>query len=312
MNLRDLSYLVALAEHRHFGRAAEAEFVSQPTLSTQIRKLERELGVDLVERHPRQVILTAAGAQVVEHARAALAEVDALRGVAQRARDPESGSLRLGVFPTVAPYLLPHIVPVLHKRYPHLELLLTEEKTEVVVDRLNAGLLDAALLAAPAPNIFESHPLATETFVLAAPHDHPLAGAAGPIDVAELRHHDVLLLDEGHCLRDQALAVCQLVGAHERRGFRASSLETLRQMVAAGVGVTLLPRLAVTPPVAVPTGLRLVEFEEPRPHRDLVMVWRPSSPTCQLNSEIARLVAATTTAVLAAEHSPLQNAAPSA
>ena len=149
MNLRDLRYLVAVADHRHFGRAAEATFVGQPTLSMQIKKLERELGVELIERNPRHVLLTPAGEEVVARARAVLAEVDGIHAIARRAQDPESGSIRLGVFPTLAPYLLPHVVPRLHDRFPKLELLLVEEKTHVVLQRLRDGQLDAGILALP-------------------------------------------------------------------------------------------------------------------------------------------------------------------
>ncbi len=291
MNLRDLQYLVALADHRHFGRAAEACFVSQPTLSTQIQKLERELGVDLVERGPRQVMLTGAGEAVVEHARVALAEADTIRAIARRATDPEAGSLRLGLFPTLAPYLLPHVVSSLRHRFPNLELLLVEEKTDVVIERLLDGRLDVGLLALPVdrPGL-QQELLFTEEFVLAVPADHPLALAGGPVDVSVLVDEDMLLLEEGHCLRDQALDVCQLTGARERRGFRATSLETLRQMVAAGVGITLLPELAVQPPVARSDDIALLRFTDPVPSRSIAMFWRESSMYHDLLPEMAALV----------------------
>lgn len=291
MNLRDLQYLVALADHRHFGRAAEASFVAQPTLSTQIQKLERELGVDLVERGPRQVMLTAAGESVVEHARVVLDEADTIRAIARRATDPESGSLRLGLFPTLAPYLLPHVVTSLRQRFPNLELLLVEEKTDVVVDRLLSGRLDVGLLAMPVDQAGLHHELLfTEEFVLAVPAAHPLARAGGPVDPSVLVDEDMLLLEEGHCLRDQALDVCQLTGAKERRGFRATSLETLRQMVAAGVGITLLPELAVQAPVAQSTDIALLRFTEPVPSRSIAMFWRESSMYRGLLPEMAALV----------------------
>jgi LysR family hydrogen peroxide-inducible transcriptional activator len=278
MNLRDLQYLVAVADHRHFGKAAEACFVSQPTLSTQIKKLERELGVELVERNPRHILLTDAGERVVERARQVLAETDDIRSIARQAQDPESGTLRLGLFPTLAPYLLPHVVPAVHERFPNLELLLVEEKTEVVHRRLRDGSLDAGVLARPV-NDEQLHEelLFAEDFELAVPADHPLAAHEGTVDPSVLADEHVLLLEEGHCLRDQALAVCQLAGASERAGFRATSLETLRQMVAAGVGVTLLPELAVRPPVPPSPDVRLVRFAEPVPRREIAMYWRPTS-----------------------------------
>lgn len=279
MNLRDLEYLVAVADHRHFGDAAAACFVSQPTLSTQLKKLETELGVELIERNPRNIALTHAGERIVEKARDVLGQVDDIRAVARAASDPASGTFRLGLFPTLAPYLLPHVVGRLHARFPELELLLTEEKTAVLLERLRDGRLDAALLARPVhDDQLHEELLFVEDFVLAVPADHPLAGTPGPVDPSVLAGQEVLLLDEGHCLRDQALSVCSLVGASERRGFRATSLETLRQMVAAGVGVTLLPRLAVEPPVPASPDVRTVPLGEPVPHREIAMYWRRTSP----------------------------------
>ena len=293
MNLRDLRYLVAVADHRHFGRAAEACFVSQPTLSTQLKKLERELGVELIERNPGHIMLSPAGEQVVERARILLGEADDIVDIARRAKDPESGSLRIGLFPTLAPYLLPHVVPHLHARFPKLELLLVEEKTEVVHQRLRAGKLDIGVLALPI-NDDQLHvePLFSEDFVLAVPREHPLARGPGPVDPSVLAGENVLLLEEGHCLRDQALAVCRLAGAAERTGFRATSLETLRQMVAAGVGITLLPELAVQSPVPASDDIVLLRFREPVPRRQIAMFWRRTSVYRDLLPEIAEVVRA--------------------
>ncbi len=291
MNLADLRYLVAVADHLHFGRAAEACFVSQPTLSTQLKKLERELGVELVERNPRQVMLTAAGERVVEHARKAVAEADLVREVARLSADPESGSLRVGMFPTLGPYLLPHVVPALHARFPNLELLLVEEKTEVVVQRLLDGKLDVGVLALPieAGNLHQE-PLFEEEFVLAVPAEHPLGRRKQKVDLSVLTGEQLLLLEEGHCLRAQALSVCQLHGADERAGFRATSLETLRQMVAAGVGITLLPELAVHAPVPEYTGVRLLRFTRPAPCRRIAMFWRPTSAYAGFLPDLADVV----------------------
>lgn len=277
MNLRDLRYLVALADHLHFGRAAEASHVSQPTLSTQIRKLEEELGTTLFERAPRQVMLTSAGHDIAVRARRVLAEVDQMRDIARRAADPEAGSIRLGIFPTLGPYLLPHVVPRVRARFPRLELLLVEEKTEALLTMLREGRLDAAVLALPLPEDgLESEELFEEPFLLAVPAGHPLA-ARTALDVRELEHEHLLLLEEGHCLREQALEVCSLGGAGERDGFRATSLETLRQMVAAGVGATLLPLLSVQPPVPPSESMRLLRFRGQAPSRRLALVWRRSS-----------------------------------
>lgn len=277
MNLRDLRYLVALADHKHFGRAAEASFVSQPTLSTQIRKLEDELGVALVERAPRRVMLTPVGVEIADRARKIIADVEQMTQIARRSQDPEAGSVRLGLFPTLGPYLLPHVVPQLRERFPRLELLLVEEKTDQILTRLRDGRLDAGLLALPVHDEqLQVEPLFDEPFVLAVPRSHALARR----DTLDMRHLDrvhLLLLEEGHCLRDQALDVCRLSGADERDGFRATSLETLRQMVAAGVGITLLPMLAVQPPVPPSKDIALLPFDGEAPHRRIAMVWRRSS-----------------------------------
>lgn len=278
VNLRELDYLVAVADHHHFGRAADACHVSQPTLSTQLKKLERELGVQLVERNARGVMLTDAGVQVVERARVVQRETDNIRDIARRTKDPASGRIRLGLFPTLGPYLLPHVVPELRRRYPRLELLLVEEKTEVVLHQLRDGALDVAVLARPVDDDhLHEEVLFEEDFILAVPTGHHLARVPPPAPLDVLSGETVLLLEDGHCLRAQALSVCELAGADERRGFRATSLETLRQMVAAGVGVTLLPNMAVQPPVASSDDITLIPFAEPVPRRQIAMYWRRTS-----------------------------------
>jgi len=290
VNLQDLRYLVAVADHLHFGKAAEACFVSQPTLSTQLKKLEKELGVELIERNPRQILLTEAGRRVVDRARVVLRETENIREIARAAADPEAATVRMGLFPTLAPYLLPHVVPKLHARFPKLELLLVEEKTEGVLDRLRDGQLDVGVLARPVRDepLHEEY-LFAEDFLLAVPINHPLAAMKEPVDVSVLAHENVLLLEEGHCLRDQALAVCRLAGADERTGFRATSLETLRQMVAAGVGITLLPELAVAPPVPSSGAIRLLRFGEPVPRREIAMYWRETSAYREFLPQIAEV-----------------------
>jgi len=277
LNLRDLKYLVALADHKHFGRAAAASFVSQPTLSTQIKKLEEELGVALVERAPRRVMLTPVGREVAERARKVIADVEQMAEIARRSQDPEAGTVRLGLFPTLGPYLLPHVVPRLRQRFPRLELLLIEEKTDQILQRLRDGRLDAGLLALPIHDEqLHVETLFDEPFLLAVPQQHPMA-EQDSLELHDLDHQHLLLLEEGHCLRDQALDVCHMAGADERDGFRATSLETLRQMVAAGVGITLLPVLAVQPPVPSSPDIRLLRFRGEPPHRQIAMVWRRSS-----------------------------------
>ena len=290
MNLRDLKYLIALADLRHFGKAADACFVSQPTLSTQVRKLEEELGVTLVERAPRKVMLTPTGQDVVQRARRIVADVEQMREAARRSKDPESGSLRLGVFPTLGPYLLPHVVPQLRERFPQLELLLVEEKSDVLLQRLREGRLDAALLALPVHDEqLHAEFLFDEPFVLAAPRGHELTSRAS-LGVDELSDETLLLLEDGHCLRDQALDVCRLSGAQEKSGFRATSLETLRQMVAAGVGVTLLPALSVHEPIAQSPNIRLLPFRDPPPSRQIALVWRKSSATDEFLRRLAEAI----------------------
>ncbi len=290
MNLRDLQYLVALAEHKHFGRAAEASFVSQPTLSTQIRKLEDELGVALVERTPRNVLLTDVGREIAQRARDIINEVEQIKAIARRTLDPESGTLRLGIFPTLGPYLLPHVIPRIRARFPRLELLLIEEKTESVLRQLREGKLDAGVLALPIhDHQLHSEWLFTEPFVVAVPANNALARRAS-LNVEDLADQSVLLLEDGHCLRDQALEVCQLAGAGEKVGFRATSLETLRQMVAADVGITLLPMLAIKPPVPQIDNVRLIPFRGQAPARDIAMVWRKSSAMSAFLTELAALL----------------------
>lgn len=287
MNLRDLRYLVALADHKHFGRAATASFVSQPTLSTQIRKLEEELGVSLVERAPRRVMLTPIGHDIADRARKVIADVEQMTQIARRSQDPEAGTVRLGLFPTLAPYLLPHVLPNLRARFPRLELLLVEEKTDQILARLRDGRLDAGLLALPIhDDQLHVEPLFDEPFLLAVPQHHALA-RHHTLELHDLDDLHLLLLEEGHCLRDQALDVCRMAGADERDGFRATSLETLRQMVASGVGITLLPMLAVQPPVPISSDIRLLPFRGDAPHRRIAMLWRRSSAMADFLQQVA-------------------------
>lgn len=277
MNLRALQYFVKLAELKHFSKSADACFVSQPTLSTQIRKLEDELGVQLVERSPKNIMLTPVGEEIADRARLVLSDIDQIRAVARRSGNPAEGTLRLGLFPTLAPYLLPHVVPSMRKRYPKLRLQLAEEKTDDLLRMLRQGELDAALLALPIHDEgLEVEALFEEPFVLALPGDHPLVNRER-IGTADLEGFELLLLEEGHCMREHALAVCALANAHERVDFHATSMETLRQMVAANVGITLMPILAVKPPLAATENVVVRHFEDPAPKRTIALVWRGSS-----------------------------------
>jgi LysR family hydrogen peroxide-inducible transcriptional activator len=277
MNLRDLRYLVALADERHFGRAAEKCFVSQPTLSAQVRKLEEYLGVPLVERQPRKVALTPTGEKVVRRARVLLEEADAIVEIAHGDRDPLAGALRLALIPTVGPYLLPHVAGKLRRELPRLKLMLYEYQTEPLLERLRSGGIDVGILALPVPlEGLEAAELYDEPFTLAVPASHPLADHER-VKVDELRGETLLLLEDGHCLRDQALEVCNRIRANESQDYRATSLETLRQMVAAGHGITLLPELAANTPVGTARGLRVKPFARPAPWRTIGAVWRKST-----------------------------------
>lgn len=275
-SLRQLQYAVAVADLLSFRRAAERCFVSQPSLSAQIAQLEEALGTKLFERDRRRVLVTPAGRELIERARSILREAGDLEEQARRASDPFTGTLRLGVIPTIAPYFIPRLRPALRRAYPKLTVLWVEDKTSVLVEKLEAGALDAALLALEASiGDLDRELVGIDPFVLAAPPGHELAASKAPAKPAELRKHSVLLLDEGHCLRDQALAVCSSARAHELE-FRATSLPTLVQMVADGAGVTLLPRLALATELRR-AKLAVRPFAEPAPSRTLALVWRRRS-----------------------------------
>lgn len=283
MNLRDLRYLVALADLRHFGRAAEACHVSQPTLSMQLRKLEDYLDVPLLERNSRQVMLTPMGERIVEQARRVLREADGLLRMAKLARDPFSGELRLGIIPTVAPYLLPRILPRLRKRFPTLLVQLVESQTASLLRMLRGGEIEAAIAALPFDlDHTVQVPIYTEPFLLAVAKEHPKARRK-TVELTDLDDEQVLLLEDGHCLRDQALAVCSSAGAIENANFSATSIETLRQMVGAGAGVTLMPQLAAVSDANV----RYIPFRTDPPHRVVGMIWRDSSPRGEVLRSLA-------------------------
>jgi LysR family transcriptional regulator, hydrogen peroxide-inducible genes activator len=277
VNLKDLKYLVALADTGHFGKAAERTFVSQPTLSAQLKKLEEYLGVKLVERQPKNVQLTDVGKQVVVRARRMLDDGDEIIALARSNTDPFSGKLKLGLIPTVGPYLLPRVMLKLRRALPNLGLMLYEYQTEPLLKRVRDGEIDVAILALPAEHDgMESRALYQEAFTVALPSNHPLA-AKSTIKVADLKGHTLLLLEDGHCLRDQALEVCSRIDVREAEDFRATSLETLRQMVIAGLGITLLPEMAVEAPVTSQRGLTIRQFAKPTPSRTVGAVWRKSS-----------------------------------
>ncbi|WP_342150784.1 LysR substrate-binding domain-containing protein [Methylorubrum sp. SB2] len=276
LSLRDLEYVVALADEGHFGRAAERCNVSQPTLSVQVRKLENHLGLALFERSNRGVLLTLAGQGIVRQARVVLAEAQRLLALAVEGRgSPLTGRLVLAAIQTLGPYYFPLILRLLRQEFPLLTLALSEARTAEILDGLRDGRIDAALLSLPvAASGLTLSPLFVEPFRLACPVDHPLAQGAPP-RADTVGGPDLLLLDEGNCLRDQTIAAC---GAPRAVGRHATSLETLRSMVAAGAGYTLIPALAV-PPGPDPSGLTVTRaFEGEGPGRTVALAWRSSDP----------------------------------
>lgn len=288
LSLRQLQYIVAVADTLGFRKAAELCHVSQPSLSAQVGELEAALGVQLFERDRRRVLVTAIGADLVERARRVLDEAGGLVEAAVRLGDPLSGTLRLGVIPTIAPYLLPEAVPAAMARFPRLKLLFREEKTAQLMASLAAGQLDAALVALEAEiGDLARAVIAEDRFVLATPKKHRLAKKRAIVP-GDLEGETVLLLDDGHCLRGQALSYCASAQARES-GFRATSLSTLAQMVSSGAGVTLLPSLAV--PLENRRGqLAIRPFVEPAPRRTVALVWRPSSPVAEALTALAAVL----------------------
>jgi LysR family hydrogen peroxide-inducible transcriptional activator len=275
--IRQLEALVAVSDHRSFRRAAASLEISQPALSAQVAAAEHLLGVQVFERDRRSVLVTPAGEDVVGRARAALASIDAVGDAARRRAEPLVGPLRLGVIPTVAPYWLPPLLPAVRARFPRLELILREDQTERLLAQLGAGALDVALLALPVPGDLTTAAIAREVFVAAAPKGSALVGRRGGVTERDLGEHTVLLLEDGHCLRDQALAVCERGGAAPSMEVRATSLPTLVQMVAGGLGVTLLPEAAAAALVQRKGPVAVAAFASPAPGRTLGLAWRTSS-----------------------------------
>jgi LysR family transcriptional regulator, hydrogen peroxide-inducible genes activator len=276
ISLRQLQYIVAVADLGGFRRAAEACHVAQPSLSAQVAAAEQALGVQIFERNRRRVRLSAAGAPLIDQARRVLIAARDLRELARQAADPFRGTLRVGVIPTVCPYLLPEVTPVLTRAFPDLSIVWSEEKTSRLVQQVLEGSLDAAILARESPvDDLEHASLCRDAFVIAAAPGHPLVRSKKPAATAALQGATVLLLEDGHCLRDQAFGLCARAGASEV-GFRATSLATLVQMVSTSDGVTLLPSLAL--PVENRRGqLRIRPFARPGPGRTLIIAWRRGS-----------------------------------
>ena len=291
--LRQLRYLVAAAERGHFGQAAEACLVSQSTLSAGIQELETLFGARLLERGRRNAVPTPLGREIVARAQVLLQGAEDMLDVARAARDPMTGPLQLGVIPTIGPFLLPRAMPVLRARFPRLQLYLREEQTARLISRLHAGELDAAILALPYPiEGLEESDIAGDRFFLVCPRGHRLAGADSvrPDDIAL---EDLLLLEDGHCLRDHALAACQLEGARRNASFQGTSLQTLVQMVANGLGVTLLPQLALDAGILRGLDLAVVPLADDAPPRRIGLVWRRTSGRRETFGRLAEALAGT-------------------
>lgn len=296
MTLTELKYIVAVARERHFGRAAEACFVSQPTLSVAIRKLEDELGVVLFERGGSEVGITPIGQRVVTQAQKVLEESANLKEIARQGHDPLSGPLRVGVIYTIGPYLLPRLMPVLIERAPQMPLLLQENYTVRLLELLRQGEIDCAIMALPLPDSgLALHELYDEPFVAAVPRAHPWAQRAS-VTAEELKDETMLLLGAGHCFRDQVLEVCPELARFSpssegiQRSFEGSSLETIRHMVAAGIGVTVLPAASVPETVKEHDLLRYLAFEPPVPSRRVVLAWRKSFPRLAAIQELVTAI----------------------
>lgn len=292
MNFRDLEYLIALEELKHFRKAADKCFVSQPTLSGQIKKLEEELNVQLMERSSRKVIFTQAGTDIVNKAKTILLEMKSLKEIAKNYTKPMYGTLHIGLIPTIAPYVLPIIIPSIKSQFPDLELFLHENQTDVLLKQLTEGELDCVILAL-LPDMQEFHQtvLFEEPLELALAETHKWA-KKDSIKLEELAGQHLLMLEDGHCLRDQAMGFCFAAGAVEDNSFKATSLETLRHMISAENGMTLLPQLAI-PIARHQSGVRYIPFESPSPTRTIVLLNRKNSVRQSCFDKISELTKGT-------------------
>ncbi|HEY2754506.1 MAG TPA: LysR substrate-binding domain-containing protein [Pseudolabrys sp.] len=291
ITLRQLRYLASLARHRHFGRAADDCAVTQPALSMQIRELEREIGAELVERRPNDVALTETGVEVADRAERILAAARDLVDFA-RHRDVLSGPLKLGIIPTLAPYILPRVLPRLQTSFPELRLEVRETQTRLLLDELTSGELDCVMLALPAEGSdVETLTLFHDRFLLAVPVAEPFH-TRGRVAIEEVDQRRLILLEEGHCLRDQALAFCATKRGDAPAGLGATSLATVMQMVANGYGVTLLPEVAVDAEVR-DGRVKLLRFAEPEPARSIGLAFRRTSPRKRDFEALAKIIVET-------------------
>jgi LysR family hydrogen peroxide-inducible transcriptional activator len=297
MTLTELRYIVAVARARHFGRAAETCFVSQPTLSVAVKKLEDELGVTLFERGPGEVSVTPTGRVIIEQAQRVLEEALRIRELAAAGKDPLAGTLRLGAIYTIGPYLLPKLIPILRRTAPAMQLLIQENFTHRLAEELRSGEVDVILVALPfdAPGVV-TRPVYDEPFMVAVPKGHPWENRKR-ITSEELTNESLLLLGEGHCFRDQVLDICHTVRSRERsplaRTVEGGSLETIRQMVAGGVGVTVLPATSTATSGGSSDLIRILPFARPVPTRRVGLAWRRSFPRPEAIEALRKAVLAT-------------------
>lgn len=276
-SLRQLRYLIAVTDLRHFGQAAEACFVSQSTLSAAIQELEDLLGAQLLERTKRSVLPTRLGIEIADRARELIKGAEDIADIAAAAREPMSGPFRLGMIPTIGPFIVPRAMPELRKRFPKLKLFLREDQTARLLEQLGAGLIDAALIALPyAVGDLETEEIATDRFAVAVPSGHRLAHAK-KIRASDLALEELLLLEDGHCLREHALSACSLESARRNIAFQGTSLHTLVQMVANGLGVTLLPQIALDSGLLRGLKLPVLDLDTDTPYRKIGVVWRHTS-----------------------------------
>jgi LysR family hydrogen peroxide-inducible transcriptional activator len=276
--LKQLRYLCAVAKHQHFGRAAEAACVSQSTLSAGIQELEESLSASLIERNNRNVLLTNLGQDVVVRAQAILVDIEEMLSLCAAAGEPFTGRMRLGVIPTVAPFILPKLLGSLRREHPNFKLFIREDLSHQLVAGLHAGALDVLLLALPFPTeAVEVMSLITDDFLLASPNGHPLADRA-QLATADLQGEDLLLLEDGHCLRDHALEACELRDSQISVPYQATSLATIVQMVANGIGVTLLPEMSVAAGITAGTDIVVTPFQRTGVARQIGLMWRRKTP----------------------------------
>lgn len=296
MTLTELRYIVAVARERHFGRAAEACFVSQPTLSAAVKKLEQELEINIFERGKQDISLTAIGEKVVEQAQRVLEEAETLKQISQLGKDQLTGSLRIGAIYTIGPYLLPHIIPELRKRAPKMPVVIEENFTVKLLEKLKSGQLDAVIIALPfeEPGVV-TLPLYDEPFVAVLPSSHPLTQKQS-VRIKDLASENLLLLGEGHCFRDQVLEVCpECRGANIgddafNQTIEGSSIETIRHMVVSGIGITVLPCTAAGTDKYARRLLQIKRLQNPEPKRTVALAWRSSFPRPKAIEELKQAI----------------------